>query len=649
MNIDNHIKQKRIDDTRELYLKYEGRHHELIEKEMRLLGHHDFHRRILYSRFERGQHRAGWIERFEWTGLVQDGECGEVRAGAEPPFPTASGAGPDALSTASHRSTSPRSFNPAPITGPEGRLCRCCGPADSENSANSANSSDFEEFQDWLKRVSPAMTWDWKHQVYIYKRLRRVTTGECKRLMIFLPPRHGKSELVTVRYAAWRLKKEPLMSIIVGSYNERHARKFSRKIRNVLLDDEFLEHGRDENQEMVPAVNHLGNVPNGDRRTQADRSVRPPVCPPVSVFGNYTRRRANSEAEWETAYGGGLRAVGVGCGVTGYGAGLIIIDDPVKNRAEAESENQRDKVWDWFNDDVYTRLEPNGAIVLIQTRWHEDDLAGRLLREMNEEGGEQWDVVNLPALAEAQSSSFSLSPSPAEEQAEACTLNADPLGRIPGEALWPERYDEAAFERLRRKLGSYSFAALYQQRPVPAEGGLFKRGWFKIVSCAPPGLKWKRGYDAGISTNSGSDYTASLRVAFDRDENMYIDAGFRARIEYPELRRYILGRILAEPDTEHGIELSANGNAVLQDLRREPGVRGRAFRGVPVKGDKITRALPWIALAEDARVFLVRGAWNTEFIEEACSFPQGSHDDQIDAVSIAVQMHKEKSSRLYTF
>jgi len=130
---------------------------------------------------------------------------------------------------------------------------------------------------------------------------------------------------------------------------------------------------------------------------------------------------------------------------------------------------------------------------------------------------------------------------------------------------------------------------------------------------------------------------------------MYIDGGFRKRIEYPQQRRFILGRIEAERNTEHGIELSANGNAVIQDLRREKRTRGRPLRGIKVKGDKVTRALPWIALAEEGRVSLVRGAWNTEFIDEAASFPSGTHDDQIDAVSIAVRMHREADGRLYIF
>lgn len=243
----------------------------------------------------------------------------------------------------------------------------------------------------------------------------------------------------------------------------------------------------------------------------------------------------------------------------------------------------------------------------------------------------------------------SLTHSPSHPLTFSPSLYIDPIGRIAGDALCPARFDKEELEKIKRRIGSYSFAALYQQRPVPAEGGLFKRSWFKFVNHAPPGLKKKRGYDLALSQHARSDYTASLRVAFDRDGSMYIDGGFRARMEYPYQRRFIRGRILAEPDTEHGVELSANGHAVVQDLRRDPSIRGRTLRGVAVKGDKITRALGWIALAEEGRVYLVRGGWNQDFIDEACSFPSGTHDDQIDAVSIAVKMHNRSSSRLHRF
>jgi predicted phage terminase large subunit-like protein len=726
MTVYSEERAQRIEDCRELYWKYEGRHHELIERDMRAMGYTDFHRRVLYRRFERGRATMGWIERY---GL----ERAAFRRGS----PAGQGRGDDlrpgraAVCWDAEDGDMGLSGDDGPAVSakPEGGVM-----------VDDARLTDFDEFLKWLKQVSPSMEWEWRHQVYIYKRLKRVSDGECKRLMIFLPPRHGKSELVTVRYTAFRLQQDPKLNVIIGSYNQQLANRFSRKIRRVLAEAESIKNGelRITNEEGSPpyegrvatpllpeegcpkggvvgaadgvvlstadsesrvAERHFRSCGFGENTRQHESTQKDlTTTNPHSAFRIPQSRPVNSVAEWETLEGGGLRAVGVGGGVTGYGAGLIVVDDPVKSRAEAESQTYRDNIWDWFNDDLYTRLEPGGAIILIQTRWHEDDLAGRLLREAAEEGGEQWEVVNLPALAEGAStaetqrheesistSSVSVSSSKTlttenTEDAEssdkklpswiggvaaasadgvveasprlcvsAVQTSTDPLGRPPGEALCPQRYNEAALEKLRRKLGSYSFAALYQQRPVPAEGGLFKRAWFRTVPFAPAGIRWKRGYDLAVSTSATADYTASFRAGYDREGNLYIDGGFRRRIAYPEQRRFILGRIAAETDTEHGVELSVNGHAVIQDLRREPAAQGRAFRGVRITGDKVSRALPWIALAEEGRVFLVRGSWNTEFIDEACSFPAGTHDDQIDAVSVAIQMHRQHNKRVYGF
>jgi predicted phage terminase large subunit-like protein len=438
-------------------------------------------------------------------------------------------------------------------------------------------------FPDWLPRVTPHWTWNWKHQLYLYEALNRVTLGMTKRLMIFMPPRHTKSETVTVRYSAFRLEQQPKLNIILGSYNQKLANRFSRKIRRI-------------------AQTRIAMSPD---RKAVD--------------------------EWETAIGGGVRAAGVGAGVTGFGADLIMVDDPVRGRDDAESETFREKVWDWFSDDLYTRLEPGGAIVLTMTRWHDDDLAGRLIKEMKD-GGEQWEIVSLPAFAEEN----------------------DPLKRTVGEALCPERYDAAALDRIKKKLGAYSFAALFQQRPTPAEGALFKRDWFPkdhILDKAPEGLRWARGYDLAVSTKTSADYTASFKCAFDRDGNLYIADGFRKRIEYPEQRRYVVGRMTSEGRTQHGIEKALHGQAFVQDLRTIPAVRGVPFKAVKVETDKYTRALPWANLAEEGKVYLIRGAWISEFMEEILRFTGkgDTHDDQVDAVSIAVQLLSKKSGKLYVF
>lgn len=440
-----------------------------------------------------------------------------------------------------------------------------------------------QDFPEWLPAVTPHWTWDWPHQLHLYRALERVTNGTCKRLMIFMPPRHTKTETVTVRYGAYRLEQNPKLNIILGCYNQKLANRFSRKTLRIAKQRMALS----------------------------------------------TERKAVEE--WETAIGGGFRAVGVGGGITGFGGDLIMIDDPVKNREEAESETYRDKCWEWFNDDLYTRLEPGGAIVLTMTRWHDDDLAGRLLAEMAE-GGEQWEVVSLPALAE----------------------DDDPMRRKVGQALCPARYDETKLAEIKQKLGSYSFAALYQQRPTPLEGGLFKREWFgadKFIDRAPDGLQWARGYDLAVSQKTSADYTASFRCAFTRDGDLIIDGGFRKRVEFPEQLRYVVKRMVDEKRTRHGIEKALHGEALVQALRRIPAVRGIPLKAVKVDTDKFTRALGWANLAEEGRVYIVRSHWNNDFLDEVCRFTGkgDAHDDQVDAVSLAVNMLAKRRAKLLTF
>ncbi|KXK03775.1 MAG: Terminase-like family protein [Acidobacteria bacterium OLB17] len=420
----------------------------------------------------------------------------------------------------------------------------------------------------WLKSTGPKnWKWDLPHQQFICEKLDAVTRGKTKRLMVFMPPRHGKSELVTIRYAAFRIVHDPTLNIILASYNQKLANRFSRRVKRIV--EKFV--------------------------TMAD-----------------DRKAAE---EWETKAGGGMRAVGVGGGITGFGAGLVIIDDPVKSRADAESTVRRENASLWFNDDIYTRLEPEAPIILIQTRWHEDDLAGRLIRDM--EDGEKWEIVDLPALAEAD----------------------DALGRKPGEALWPERFSEARLAAIRRRQGSYSFEALYQQRPIPRAGGLFKREWFsRIVERAPEGLVWARGYDLAISTDTRADYTASFRCAFGEGGILYIADGSRRRMTYVQQRQFIADRIAAEANTIHCVESAIHGQAIVQDLIASRVCRGKPIKAVHVTSDKWTRAHTWAPIAEVGNVVLVAGGWIKEFVDEACAFPASPHDDQVDAVSLAVGM-----------
>ncbi len=643
--------RKRVEDCRRLFIQFNGTDFRAIERAMHKLGHASFSRRLLYGYRRGGKFYGGWIERHGFDRSLE-----EAALSVPPP---------------KRRITSARAF--------------AC-------------------FQDWLKAVRPNMQWDLRHQMPIFKKLQMLEEGAIKRLMIFMPPRHGKSEMVTVGFASWLLREDPSRNVIIGSYNQRLANRFSRKIKRTLVDDWYL-HGNEADDEdagerldrkrpaCIAADAADGGAGESTRKTLSTAGnhaggtgvCKRDACGPVaypngSPFPFASKRRANTDAEWETSHGGGLRAVGVGSGVTGFGADYVFVDDPIKSRAEAESPTYRRRVWEWFNDDLFTRLEPNGKTVLIQTRWHEDDLAGRLLREAAEASGNDWAIVDLPALAEgldrkrpACQAADAADGDTIETPHKALTTPGhhaggtgvgkrdacgpvengpveDQLGRSPGEALWPERYDEETLSRIRTQLGSYSFASLYQQKPVPAEGGLFKREWFRIVARAPEGLRWKRATDPGITSTASSDYTASFRIAFDRENNLYIDGGYRKQVEYPELRRFILSRMREERDTvEHCIERSGHGFALIQDLARERSVRGQPLRGVEVRDGKIARALGWIALAEQGKVFLTRGGWNRDFIDECTAFPAGTHDDQVDAVSVGVKATQRRGGGFWTF
>lgn len=420
-------------------------------------------------------------------------------------------------------------------------------------------------YQQWLERVSPTMTWDWPHLALIAEHLDAVTRGDILRLMISCPPRHGKSEGVTIRFPVYQLERDPSRRYIVGAYNSVLAAQFSR------------------------------------------RSLR--IAQNIGIA--IDRMMVN---DWLTAQGGGLLAVGVGSGVTGRGAHGMLIDDPVKSREEAESQSYRDRVWDWYTNDMYTRLEPGAWIILIYTRWHQDDLGGRI---QSSSQAKDWTIINLPALAETD----------------------DPLGRAPGQALCPERFDEIALEDIRATLGSHDFAALYQGRPQPAEGGLIKPGWFKFAPAAPEGLRWVRYYDLAASTKTTADYTFSCAHAMGPDGKRYFAAPFRGRWEWPDAKRRILQTMTDEPDTIHGIEEALHGLAALQELRRVREIAAVSLIGIKVDKDKVSRALPWVAAAEAGKVVLVgeHQEWSA-FLDECESFPYGTHDDTIDGVSGCVQM-----------
>ena len=418
----------------------------------------------------------------------------------------------------------------------------------------------------FLTVAKPDFEWHPEHLAECRRALDRVTRGECKRLMLFLPPRHGKSELATIHYTAYRLLIDQTLRVIIGAYNHGLACTFSRQTRRV-----------------------------------------------AKQFGFEFSDDQNKQNQWSSEHGGGIYAVGVGSGVTGYGADLVIIDDPVKSRAEAESPTYRARVMDWYQNDLYTRLHPGAAIVLIMTRWHSLDLAGQLL-EQAKEGGEQWDVVSLPAIAE----------------------ESDKVGRQPGEALWPDRYSVEDFQRIKTAVGSYAFSALYQQTPTPRAGGFFRPEWFQIVDPMPipPGSNSCRAWDTAATVGSG-DYTAGVKMVRTGERYRVTNV---ARGQWSPASRRTIQRQLAETDgRETIIHLAQDpGSAGVDQVQHDTGnLIGFAVVSKQPTGSKEVRAMPMAAAFEAGLIDLERGEWNRDFIDELCTFPTGKHDDQVDAAADA--------------
>jgi predicted phage terminase large subunit-like protein len=317
-------------------------------------------------------------------------------------------------------------------------------------------------------------------------------------------------------------------------------------------------------------------------------------------------------------------SAGVGGGITGKGANLLVIDDPFKNREESESDSHREKVWDWYRSSAYTRLEAGGAIVLMHTRWHTADLAGILLEQMKNGEGDAWTVVRLPAIAEAD----------------------DPLGRRAGEALWPEKYDAEDLARIRANLGEYDWEALYQQEPFSRSGNLFRREWFVVVddvapqvqSGQPPTVVERVRYWDIATTAGGGAYTAGVLMGRAGSGIIYVEHVTRGQWGEYERDQQMLHT--AQIDMErpgartviwHEQEPGSSGKDAAAARNMKLAEAGFEAHFETVTGDKVVRAGPWSSALEAGKVRLMRGGWNQAYIDEHCSFPKGRYKDQVDA------------------
>jgi len=410
------------------------------------------------------------------------------------------------------------------------------------------------------------------HLDLLAERLLDIAQGKLKRLLIQMPPRHGKSEFASAHFPAWYLGTFPERRVILASYEHDFAASWGAKAR-----DRFAEYG--------PALWRL-----------------------------WVRRDKQAADDWQIAgHQGGMVCAGVGGPITGRGANLLVIDDPVKSAEEADSETYRERAWNWYRSTAYTRLEPQGALILIMTRWHEDDLAGRVLAEAAKTG-EAWEVINLPALAE----------------------EGDVLGRQPGEALWPERYPAQALAEIREAVGPYWWSALYQQRPSPPEGALFRREWWRYwkpddlpqdfdeVLCS---------WDMAFKGDDSSDYVVG-QVWGRVGATFYLLDQARGHWDFPQTVEEV--RRLKERWPRAVLTLiedKANGPAVVQALRKECA----GLLAVDPKGGKFSRAQAAARAVQSGNVHLpFMASWLEDFVHELACFPTGAHDDMVDAASQAL-------------
>jgi predicted phage terminase large subunit-like protein len=416
--------------------------------------------------------------------------------------------------------------------------------------------------------------------------LERLLATPDGRLIISLAPQEGKSSRVAKVFPVRALKQNPDRRIIVASYGHELARRNGRAIRDAIVGHPEL--------------------------------------------GLRIRQDLSAQHEWQLdGRAGGVYAAGIGSAMTGRPSDLTIIDDPIKDRSEADSETYRRNVWDWWTDVAATRLAPGAPVVLILTRWHEDDLAGRLLAA---EDGHLWRVVNIPTQADHD---------PAKGQ-------VDPLGRQPGEYLTSaRRRTRAQWEAIKVRSGARTWASLYQGRPSPAEGDLFERGWWREYN----GPRWVVRGDGTHVVLAADEVAMSWDMAFkDLDSSdyvvgqvwgrwgldLYLLDQVHERLSFVETLKAVRRLAAKWPEaTAKYVEDKANGTAVINALRRKvPGL-------IPVEpdGSKQSRAAAVSPFVEAGQVFLPApelAPWVAGFVEEHAAFPNGTHDDQVDAMSQAL-------------
>ncbi len=406
----------------------------------------------------------------------------------------------------------------------------------------------------------------------IAEKLEAIERGEIDRLMINMPPRHGKSELGSRRFPAWFLGRNPTATIMSASYNLDKAEEFGGEVRDIV-------------------------------RSPAYRNLFPNV---------ELKEDTRAKGFWRTSDGGFYISAGVGTALTGRGTvgPIVLIDDPLKDRAEADSERHRLTVQQWYSSVVLSRFPK--AIIVVQTRWHEDDLTGWLLEEQAK-GGDRWEILELPAISST------------------------------GHALWPEFYPLEVLERVKRSTIPRDWSALYQQRPAPDEGAYFKRDWFRWYQDKPEHLRVYGASDYAVTEGDG-DWTVHVIVGVDPNDNIYLLDVWRGQTTSDQWVQAMIDMVRQWKPLmwieEQGQIIKSIG-PFLEKRMREERVYCRREQ-VSSAADKPTRSRSMQARTSMGKVYLPeKAAFINDFTAELLVFPAGKHDDQVDAFGLIGRMLDE--------
>lgn len=413
-----------------------------------------------------------------------------------------------------------------------------------------------------------------------------VIARKSPRVILTAPPRHGKSQVVSREFPAYFLGRNPDKSVIACSYGADLAARMNRDVQRIMDS---------------PAYQQLFDVYLAGRAAS-------------EITGDYSAYARTTSLLEIVAHDGSYRSTGVGGGITGQGCDVLIIDDPIKDKEEAYSETIRDKIYDWYTSTARTRVSPGGGIIVMATRWHIDDLVGRLLQVgQDNPNASPWRVINYPAIAEH-----------------------DEPHRKEGEALHPARYTLAMLEEIRAEVGERDWASMYQQRPLPAGGGIFKLDWVQFYETLPD--YWDKivlSWDMTFKDNRNNDFVVGSCWGR-RGSSIYLIDQIRGRWDFVTTKHMFI-----DFSNKHAkvvrklIEDKANGPAIISSLKDSvPGIIA-----INPKESKESRASAVATVWEAHNVYLPSprlAPWVNSFIDELVTFPAGVHDDQVDAMSQAI-------------